>query len=380
MRIAQIESRAYRLPLQQPMVSAKYLITHNELVVTTVTADDGTTGTGWCTTVGVGAGAVLSLLDGYLAPLIDGEDPRDTERLWETLWQDAHFLGPGGVTTLAIACIDIALWDLKSKAAGLPLWQMLGGARETVPVYASAVNLHLSKDEVLAQTEAQVTAGYDVFKLKIGRADFEEDLDRMRAVRQLIGPRRTLLLDVNQRWTSGEAVRLCHLLTEACNPAWIEEPLLSDDVAGHAHLRRAGGIPVAVGEQLCNRFDFWNYVREGAVDFVQPNPWKVGGITEWIKIAHLAQHANLPVAPHNSLELSCHLVGAVSNGWMVENISGGNLIDRSAVSAAPEVRDARISIGRTPGHGVVFDLPAIAEHEVRADLSLERQATVHGGL
>src|SRR5690606_18376493 len=143
-----------------------------------------------------------------------------------------------------------------------------------------------------------------------------EDLERVRAVRSLIGDGRTLLLDANQRWSAGDAVRLCRALAES-NPGWIEEPLLSDDVAGHAHLRRNSQIPVAIGEQLGNRFDFWNYVRAEAADILQPNVWKVGGITEWMKIAHLAQHANLTVAPHNSLELSAHLVGAVPNGWMV---------------------------------------------------------------
>src|SRR5690606_36079178 len=181
--------------------------------------------------------ALASLVTSYLAPLLTGEDARNNERIWEQLWQDLHFAGAGGLSTLAIATIDIALWDLRGKQARMPLWQLLGGARERVPVYASAVNLHLTEDELLAQVERQLAEGYRVFKLKIGRNDSTEDLERVRAVRSLIGDGRTLLLDANQRWSAGDAVRLCRALAEA-NPGWIEEPLLSDDVAGHAHLRR----------------------------------------------------------------------------------------------------------------------------------------------
>lgn len=367
------------MPLCEPWVSAKYRITHHELVRTVLTTECGKSGVGWCTTIGVGGLAIASLVTSYLAPLLAGCDARDNERLWEQSWQDLHFAGASGLSTLAIATIDIALWDLRAKAAGMPLWRLAGGMRETVPVYASAVNLHLTKDQLLAQVDRQLSEGYGVFKLKIGRNDFTDDLDRVRAVRRTIGDHRTLLLDANQRWRTGDAVRFCAALSEAC-PGWIEEPLLSDDVGGHAHLRRNSRVPVAIGEQLGNRFDFWNYVRADAVDVLQPNVWKVGGITEWLKIAHMGQHANLPVAPHNALELSAHLVGAVSNGWMVENIEGGNLADFGIVRDAPRVENAQIRLEETLGHGVVFDEDALKPLALVPGAIIDRESTAHGGL
>lgn len=359
-------------------MSAKYRITHHELVRTRIGTDDGRTGDGWCTTIGVAGLSIASLVNSYLVPLLEGEDARDHERLWERLWQDLHFAGAGGISTLAIATVDIALWDIKAKAAGMPLWRLLGGVRDEIPVYASAVNLHLTLDHLQAQVEQQLSEGYEVFKLKIGRRDFEDDLGRMRAIRKQIGASRTLLLDANQRWTAGEAVARCRALGEV-RPGWIEEPLLSDDVAGHAHVRAAGTLPVAIGEQLGNRFDFWNYVRADAADYLQPNVWKVGGITEWMKIAHMAQHANLPVAPHNALELSAHLVGAVPNGWMIENIFGGNLADFGIVDTAPKVVNASVRLGEEPGHGIVFNEAALAPFEMAAGL-VQREPATHAGL
>ena len=379
MKIERLTTTAYRLPLKEHFMSAKYLITHQELVLTTIETDTGISGTGWCTTVGVGGLAIKSLLDAYLAQLLIGEDPRHTQRLWEMLWSDCHFAGPGGLTTLAIATVDIALWDIKAKALGEPLYRLLGGGRTEVPVYASAVNLHLAQDALLAQVENHLSLGYSVFKLKIGRSDPDEDLDRCRAVRKLIGNKRTLLLDVNQKWQAAEAVQRCRMFA-AVNPGWIEEPILSDDVAGHAHVRAHGGIPVAIGEQLCNRFEFWNYVREAAADVLQPNVWKVGGITEWMKIAAVAQSANLLVAPHNALELSQHLVAATSNGYMVEKIFGGDLFDLGATRTPIEVRAGKITLPDRPGHGIVFDGPDLSAHILDHGSVIVRQATTHAGL
>ncbi|MEP7207442.1 MAG: mandelate racemase/muconate lactonizing enzyme family protein [Casimicrobiaceae bacterium] len=379
MKIERLTTTAYRLPLKEHFMSAKYLITHQELVLTTIETDTGITGTGWCTTVGVGGLAIKSLVDAYLAQLLVGEDPRHTERLWEMLWADCHFAGPGGLTTLAIATIDTALWDIKAKSVGEPLHRLLGGGRTEVPVYASAVNLHLSKDALLAQVEDHLSQGYSAFKLKIGRSDPDEDLDRCRAVRKMIGNKRALMLDVNQKWRAAEAVQRCRAFADI-NPGWIEEPILSDDVAGHAHVRAHGLIPVAVGEQLCNRFEFWNYVREQAADILQPNVWKVGGITEWMKIAALAQSANLQIAPHNALELSQHLVAATTNGFMVEKIFGSDLFDLGATQTPIEVRAGRITLTDRPGHGVDFDGPALAVHRLDHDSIIHRQATTHAGL
>lgn len=379
MRVTDITCRAYRLPLAEPWISAKYRITHHEYVVTEIATDDGRRGTGWCQTIGVGALSVSALVHSYLAGMVIGQDPCNSERIWSALWEDCHFAGPSGISTLAIATIDVALWDLKAQAANLPLHRLLGGMRDEVGVYASAVDLHLTQDELLTQVEDQLAQGYDVFKIKIGRNAFEDDLDRVRAVRQAIGPNRSLMLDANQRWSAGLAVTRLQALREV-RPDWIEEPLLSDDVRGHAHVRAAGGVPVAIGEQLGNRFEFWNYVVAGAVDVLQPNVWKVGGITEWLKIAHLAQHANLAIAPHDSLELSRHLVAGVANGFMVENIFGGNLSDLDMVEEPVAITRGRTRLPERPGHGVVFRQDVLDRHLLTPGEIIDRKPSFHGGL
>lgn len=363
MKITRVTCRAFRLPLKQTFVSSRVTMTHRELVVVEVETAAGDIGTGWCTTAGVGAAAVQALIVGYLAPMLPGGDPRQTERIWARLWMECHAAGPAGITTLALSAIDIALWDLKAKAAGEPLHRLLGGNRDSVEVYASAINLRLSTEDLVKQVSDHRAMGYTSFKLKVGRASLRDDVERCRAVRDVIGDDCKLMLDANQKWSVGEAVQRTALLSEV-SPLFIEEPILSDDIMGHKRLRDATGVPIAVGEQLCNRFEFWNYVREGAVDFLQPDVWKVGGITEFVKIAALGAAANIPISPHGAAELSIHLAAALPNAVHVENIFGLNLFDFGAMAEPLEIVNGRATPSDSPGHGVTLDWEFLVGHEI----------------
>jgi L-alanine-DL-glutamate epimerase and related enzymes of enolase superfamily len=362
MKISDIEIRCFRIPLLEPLVSAKFRLTHRELVTVRVETDEGVSGLGWSTTPAVGAAAASRLARDHMVPLLLGQDPRHNEALWTRLWEACHYAGPGGITTLAISAIDIALWDLRGRLAGEPLYRLLGASRERIGVYASGINLHLDEAGLLKQIEGELAAGYEAFKIKLGRPA-EEDLARCRAVRKLIGPNRELMLDANQKWGSGEAVQRCAMLAEV-NPLFIEEPLLSDDVAGHARLCASSPVPVAVGEQLCNKFEFWNYVREGAADVLQPCVWKVGGITEWMKVAVLAQCANLPISPHGAMELSVHLACAIPNSGKIENIMGVSLFELGAVPEPLPIVNGCLEPPQTPGHGIEIDVDSLSAHEV----------------
>lgn len=376
MKITEVRCSGYRLPLKRPFTSSRVTMTHRELVLVEVTTSDGNSGTGWCTTAGVGAAAADALITGYLAPMLIGMDPRNTEQIWQRLWMECHAAGPGGITTLALSAIDIAMWDLKAKAAGEPLYRLLGGARSAVEVYASAINLHLSTDELLAQTQGQLDKGYKAFKLKVGKAGLDEDRERVMAVRDLIGPHRQLMLDANQTWSPGEAIQRAPLLVDAA-PLFLEEPLLSDTIEGHAALRAATGMPIAAGEQLCNRFEFWNYIRAGALDFLQPDVWKVGGITEFVKIAALGAAAGIPVSPHGALELSVHLAAALPNAIHVENIFGLNLFDFGATAAPLAISRGRYELPETPGHGVLFDEDGFSAHRPVPGRAIDRKPLYH---
>ncbi|WP_332719434.1 mandelate racemase/muconate lactonizing enzyme family protein [Pelagibacterium mangrovi] len=379
MKITRTTCNAYRMPLKQTFSSARVTMTHRELVVAEIETDTGETGIGWCTTAGVGAAAVQALIAGYLAPMLTGMDPRNTERIWQRLWMECHAAGPAGITTLAISVLDIAAWDLKAKAAGEPLYRLLGGAWDSVEVYASAINLHLSTEELVEQARGQREEGYTAFKVKVGRPGLYEDRERCLAVREAIGDAATLMVDANQKWSVGEAMQRVPLLADAA-PLFIEEPLLSDTIEAHGRLRAATGMSVAVGEQLCNRFEFWNYVHQGAVDFLQPDVWKVGGITEFRRIAALGAASGIPISPHGAMELSVHLAAALPNALHVENIFGLNLFDFGATAEPISIRDGRCVAAPTPGHGVRFDHQALNDHALIAGAAIEREPLYKFGL
>jgi L-alanine-DL-glutamate epimerase-like enolase superfamily enzyme len=362
MRITGIESRLYRIPPTVQIQDAIQRISHWEFIVTTVTTDAGIAGTGFAYTLGLGGTAVRELVGTYLAPLVVGHDPTDVERIWTRCWWELHALGSAGMTRFALATIDIALWDILAKRAGIPLYRLLGGCRDRISAYGSGINMHLDGEPLLDQMRGFLARGYRAVKMKVGRDDAQEDVERVAAVRRLIGPSMRLLLDANQKWTAAEAIRRVTLL-RPFDPYWIEEPLLADDRAGHAHLRQATGAAIAVGETLYTRYEVADYIRAGAVDVVQTDIPRVGGFTEWLKIAKLADSFNLPVAPHFMMELSVHALCAVPNGLILEDLQGGSLTDLGVLAEPIRVENGEIAPPARPGHGIVFDPKALAAYE-----------------
>lgn len=363
MRISEVETRLYRVPPAIQIEDAIQRISHWELIVSTVTTDAGITGTGFAYTLGLGGTAVRELVDSYLAPLVLGHDPMDVERIWMRLWWELHALGSGGMTRFALAAIDIALWDILAKHAGVPLYRLLGGCRDRIPAYGSGINMHLDGEPLLDQMQGMLSRGYRALKMKVGRHDSEEDVQRVAAVRRLIGPSVRLMLDANQKWTAGEAIRRAALL-RPFDPFWLEEPLLADDRAGHAHVRRGTGVPIAVGETLYTLYEFADYIRAGAVDIVQADIPRVGGFTEWMKIARLAESFNLPVAPHFMMELSVHALCGVPNGLILEDLQGGSLTDLGILAEPIRVVNGELAPPARPGHGILFDPAALRPYEV----------------
>jgi L-alanine-DL-glutamate epimerase-like enolase superfamily enzyme len=321
------------------------------------------TGHGLAYSVGVGASAVKALIDDYCAPTLDGIDVRNFERNWAMVSNNLHRTGSGGTNTLALAAIDIAAWDLIGKSSNLPLYRLLGGARDSIPAYRSGIDIHLDSGSLKSHIEKYLTAGYDAVKIKVGRKTLREDLERVATAREVMGPDRRLLLDANQRWHVDEAIERIAAF-EQYRPMWIEEPLRAEDISGHARLRQATRIPIAVGESLYTKQDFLNYLRAGAVDVLQPDVARVGGITEWLKIAHLAESWGLRVAPHFLLELSVHLLCGVPNGLILENVEGGSLVDTGLTQDAGWIRNGVGYPTDSPGHGISFDFAALSKWEV----------------
>ena len=345
MRVKDLSARLYRMPPSVRIQDSIQRVNHWEWIVTTVTTDSGLTGTGFAYTGGLGGTAIRELVETYLAPLVRGQDPRDVERVWTRCWWELHSLGSGGLTRYAIASVDVALWDILAKHAGEPLYRILGGARDKSRAYGSGINMHLEGEPLLDQMRGFLDRGYRAVKMKVGRDNPEEDVERVGSVRRLVGPEVLVMLDANQKWTAGEAIRRARMLTPFA-PFWLEEPVLADDREAHCRVRQGAGIPLAAGETMYTRYEFADFLRSGALDVVQADIVRVGGFTEWLKIAKLAESFNLPVAPHFAMELSIHALCAVPNGLILEDLQGGSFTDLGLL--AEPIRSSAASWRRPP--------------------------------
>ena len=235
-------------------------------------------------------------------PLLTGEDPREVSRLWQKLHKHSpiYWVGRAGITHLALGAIDIALWDLKAKEAGLPLWKLLGGrADKKVEAYNTDGGwLNWPLETVVSDCRRLIEEeGYRAVKLKVGSPDAGEDLRRVEAVRRALGPEIRIMTDANGRWTLPEAIATAGELANF-DVTWIEEPIYFDDVEGHRRLAEAIQTPIALGEHIYTAAHFRQFIQCGAVHYVQPDVVRLAGVTEFLEVAEMAQNAGLPVAPH----------------------------------------------------------------------------------
>ncbi|AYF97975.1 mandelate racemase/muconate lactonizing enzyme family protein [Protaetiibacter intestinalis] len=341
-----------RVPLRRPWASD---VTDVTVLPVEVRRTDGVTGYGFSWTPTIGAGAVRAFLEEELAPWWTGR-PADPA-LWPEAWARVHEAGGGGVTTIALAGVDLALWDAAGRRAGTGVAELIGRRHDTLPVYGSGVNLHYSLDELVAQTERWVAAGHRAVKVKIGKPDPREDLERMRAVREVLGPDRELMVDANQRWSLAQAVHALGMLEEV-RPAWIEEPLRADDLAEHRELAKRTGIPIAVGENLHTVHRFREALDAGAT-VLQPNIVRVGGITPFLEIAREVRAAGATLAPHLLPELSAQLAFALPEEHWIEDVEDARFAELGALAEEPGLvfADARVSGGPAAGLGIRFREP-----------------------
>jgi L-alanine-DL-glutamate epimerase-like enolase superfamily enzyme len=279
-----------------------------------------------------------------------GEDPSDTGRLWEKLQWAGASVGRGGLAIQAIAAFDVALWDLKAKRAGLPLAKLLGAHRDSVRCYnTSGGFLHESIDQVKDNAKRTLEAGIGGIKIKVGQPDWREDLRRVAAVREHIGDGVPLMVDANQQWDRPTAMRMGQALEEF-DLVWIEEPLDAYDAEGHADLARALTTAVASGEMLTSVGEHYELIRHRAVDILQPDAPRIGGITQFLKLATLADHANLGLAPHYAMEIHVHLAAAYPAEPWVEHFDWLYPLFNERL----ETRDGRMHLSGRPGLGITL--------------------------
>ncbi|MFU8870178.1 mandelate racemase/muconate lactonizing enzyme family protein, partial [Natronococcus sp.] len=307
--------------------------------------------------------AVESLLE----PMLVGEDPRDTERLWRKMFDGTVQIGRSGLVLRAISSVDIALWDLKAKAASQPLYKLLGGHADEVPTYASGGYYRDEKGHEGLREEVQryVSEGHDAVKMKVGRLSILEEVERVAAVRDEIGADRTLLLDANGAWSNAtEAIRACRAF-EPYDPYFIEEPVMIDSVEAMTSVNGTISYPVATGELEGPRYDFERLYSDGAADVLQPDATVCGGITEWLKIAHYAAALDVPIAPHYNWNLHASLVGSIENALWVEYFYRDmdvKVFDDIVVDSLEPDDSGTIQLPDDPGHGVQLDENAIERY------------------
>lgn len=324
--IKELVTELRSVPLRRPWGAD---VPYNHVIVCTVTLEDGRVGTGFSWTPQIGAKAVKALLDDDIREALTGM-PAHPQLVWERLSRHLSEAGRGGLTTIAMAGVDLALWDLRCGESSLV--DVLGARRDTVPVYGSGVNLHYSLDELVEQAGRWIAAGHRAVKIKVGRPDLAEDVERVAAVRAAVGPATTLMIDANQRWDLHRARRAIAALAPY-DLHWIEEPLPADDLAAHVELRRSIDVPVAVGENVYTVHAFRDLLTAGACDVVQPNVVRVGGITPFLRIAELAHAFDVPVHPHLLTELSGQLALALPHPAMVEKVEDATLTDLGLLAA-----------------------------------------------
>ena len=363
MKVTSLESCTCVVPLESGVAIASRGIRERHYTLVRVRTDTGAEGIGFCYG-GHKAGHVVTLVvRDLLRDVVLGTDPQEAQAIWDSMYREALLHGRRGAVLRAISAIDIALWDAAAEEAALPLYRYLGGGRQDfVPAYASGGYYADGKglEDLALEMRGYLEMGFDAVKMKIGRVPPKEDATRIRAAREAVGPDVPLFLDVNNGWSDASAAIEAIRIFEEYNPGWIEEPLMPDDIQGHAEIAAAVKPPVATGEIHATRWDFLQLIESRAASILQPDAGVCGGITEWRRIAGLAASHNIEVAPHWLADLHVHLVAATPNATWVEYFTDAAVLNLGRLfSTSLEVRPGGLAVPQTPGLGVELDEVAV---------------------
>ena len=353
--IRHVKLSTARLPLAVPISDAKVFtgrqkpMTEVVFLFAEITTEQGHTGLGFSYSKRAGGQAQYAHAK-EVADGIIGEDPNDIGKLYtKLLWAGAS-VGRSGVATQALAAIDIALYDLKAKRAGLPLAKLLGSYRDSVQTYnTSGGFLNATLDEVKARATQSLDEGIGGIKIKVGLPDSKEDLRRVAGIREHIGWDVPLMVDANQQWDRATALRLGRQLEEF-NLIWIEEPLDAYDFEGHAHLAQVLDTPIATGEMLASVAEHKGLIAANGCDIIQPDAPRVGGITQFLRLAALADERGLGLAPHFAMEIHLHLAAAYPREPWVEHFDWLDPLFNERL----ETKDGRMIVPDRPGLGVTL--------------------------
>ena len=352
-RISSIKLSSCYLPLATPISDAKVLtgrqkpMTEIVMLFSEIESESGHHGLGFSYSKRAGGPGQFAHAR-EIAPALIGEDPSDIARLWDKLCWAGASVGRSGLATQAIGAFDVALWDLKARRAGLSLAKLLGAHRDSVRCYnTSGGFLHTPIDQLVVNATASIARGIGGIKLKVGQPDGALDMRRVEAVRKHLGDGVPIMVDANQQWDRPTARRMCRIF-ESFNLVWIEEPLDAYDHEGHAALALQFDTPIATGEMLTSAAEHADLIRHRAADYLMPDAARVGGITPFLRVAALAEHACLMLAPHFAMELHVHLAAAYPREPWVEHFEWLEPLFNERI----EISGGRMQVPTRPGLGL----------------------------
>ncbi|WP_309085749.1 mandelate racemase/muconate lactonizing enzyme family protein [Chelativorans sp.] len=351
------------LPVDEPLAGGPSDPSRNRpTILLLLRTDEGVEGIGF-TFLGAALSRALKVAVEDMAEMCIGHDPLDPEPLVAKISALAGGSGPAGIYTLALAAIDIALWDIRGKVSGQPLWRLLGGKDKPVPTYASGALMREFDDEVVPMAcRRLVEAGHRHVKMQLalpGEYNREREIQRIGDIRAALGDDIGLMCDVNQRWTVQQAVEMGQAIA-GFGLCWLEDPVAHDDLPGQATVAREQPVPIATGEYIYGLGGFSQLLDAAAPHFVMIDPFRAGGITPWLRIAELAHARGRPVVSHLAPEVQVHLIAAAPNGHTVEYMPWSIAMFKEV----PWPRQGFLQPGKAPGLGLEIDAAAVKRYRL----------------